>query len=86
MPNAHALHGVPPVAVSSSASPVANQPPAGANQVKDDALNHAESKIDEEKLQVCNFVSFDQDFECSICAVESSGHAHRDWLILILST
>ncbi|XP_059053803.1 bromodomain-containing protein 4 isoform X2 [Achroia grisella] len=48
--NAHALHGVPPP----SAAPVStssSQPVLGDNQVKDDALNHAESKIDEDKLQ-----------------------------------
>lgn len=52
--NAHALHGVPlPAAQSSPASTQSNQPPAPtANQLKDDGLSHAESKIDEDKLQV----------------------------------
>lgn len=53
--NAHALHGVPPVAVATQVSSTAPQPnplAASDNQVKDDALNHAESKIDEDKLQV----------------------------------
>lgn len=52
--NAHALHGVPPPAAQSSAASVqSNQPPApAASQLKDDGLSHAESKIDEDKLQV----------------------------------
>ncbi|XP_026316993.1 uncharacterized protein LOC113228067 isoform X2 [Hyposmocoma kahamanoa] len=51
--NAHALHGVPPPAAQSSAASVqSNQPPApAASQLKDDGLSHAESKIDEDKLQ-----------------------------------
>ncbi|CAG4947813.1 unnamed protein product [Parnassius apollo] len=52
--NAHALRAEPPQHSSpeSSGSPVHAQPaPASDNQIKEDALNHAESKIDEEKLQ-----------------------------------
>ncbi|KAG6459456.1 pollen-specific leucine-rich repeat extensin-like protein 2 isoform X2 [Manduca sexta] len=51
--NAHALHGVPPPSLPSSAAPEPpSQPsPSPASQFKDDALNHAESKIDEDKLQ-----------------------------------
>ncbi|CAK1586196.1 unnamed protein product [Parnassius mnemosyne] len=52
--NAHALHAEPPQHSSpeSSSSSAHSQPaPASDNQVKEDALNHAESKIDEEKLQ-----------------------------------
>ncbi|XP_013190775.2 WW domain-binding protein 11 [Amyelois transitella] len=52
LPNAHALHGVPPPTPVSSAAPThPSQPPAAENQHKDDALNHEESKIDEDKLQ-----------------------------------
>lgn len=55
--NAHALHGVPPPVSQSSAVPMqTNQPPApAASQLKDDGLSHAESKIDEDKLQVVNY-------------------------------
>ncbi|KAL0871950.1 hypothetical protein ABMA27_004393 [Loxostege sticticalis] len=45
--NAHALHGVPPP----SAAPAQPSPLPADNQHKDDALNQAESKIDEDKLQ-----------------------------------
>lgn len=55
--NAHALHGMPPLVAQSSAAPMqTNQPPAPAgSQLKDDGLSHAESKIDEDKLQVINY-------------------------------
>ncbi|KAM3966192.1 LOW QUALITY PROTEIN: msr-110 [Aphomia sociella] len=48
--SAHALHGVPP---SVAPVPTSSSQPAlpADNQVKDDTLNHAESKIDEDKLQ-----------------------------------
>ncbi|CAH0694141.1 unnamed protein product [Spodoptera exigua] len=53
--NAHALHGAPPSSAAPETSAAPAQPsepaPAPANQLKDDALNHAESKIDEDKLQ-----------------------------------
>lgn len=45
--SAHALHAAPPLV--SQPSPPA---PAPLHQDKDDALNHAESKIDEDRLQV----------------------------------
>ncbi|KAL4707687.1 hypothetical protein ACJJTC_014868, partial [Scirpophaga incertulas] len=48
--NAHALHGVPPLAASTETIR-SNPPPAVGNQLKDDALNQAESKIEEDKLQ-----------------------------------
>ncbi|CAH0761169.1 unnamed protein product [Diatraea saccharalis] len=48
--NAHALHGVPPPLASTTTSQ-SNQPQASDSQVKDDALNQAESKVDEDKLQ-----------------------------------
>lgn len=52
--NAHALHGLPPPSVESLAAPAqAIQPPASAaSHVKDDILSRAESKVDEDKLQV----------------------------------
>lgn len=52
--NAHALHGVPPLVAQSSAVPAqTNLPPApAASQIKEDGLSHAETKIDEDKLQV----------------------------------
>ncbi|XP_028038983.1 actin cytoskeleton-regulatory complex protein PAN1 [Bombyx mandarina] len=48
--NAHALHGVPPTL--SSVLPETSQPSSSRPSLfKDDALNHAESKINEDKLQ-----------------------------------
>lgn len=53
--NAHALHGVPPPSVApAEAQAPAKTPaaPAAVSQTKEDALNHAETKVDENKLQV----------------------------------
>lgn len=51
--NAHALHAAPPPP-SPPASSVAPPPPPHPEQVQktDDTLYHAESKVDEDKLQV----------------------------------
>lgn len=51
--NAHALHGVPPPApeISEVHAQPSRPSPSPASQTKEDALNHAESKIDEDKLQ-----------------------------------
>lgn len=53
--NAHALHGVPPPQASVQPPPPPSkepEAPAIGSLLKDDALNHAESKINEDKLQV----------------------------------
>ncbi|CAG9561210.1 unnamed protein product [Danaus chrysippus] len=48
--NAHALHGQPPLAEETTAAPV--QPKLSPDSLlKEDPLNHEESKIDEDKLQ-----------------------------------
>lgn len=55
MGNAHALHAAPPMPSASVEVPTqapTQAAPAPANQFKDDGLNLAESKIDEDKLQV----------------------------------
>ncbi|XP_073947229.1 uncharacterized protein isoform X2 [Choristoneura fumiferana] len=52
--NAHALHGVPPPSaapVQAQAPAQAPAAPAASSQTKEDALNHAETKVDENKLQ-----------------------------------
>ncbi|XP_068618268.1 pinin-like isoform X2 [Battus philenor] len=51
--NAHALHAEPPSSLHSTGTSAHTQPaaPASESHVKDDPLNHAESKIDEDKLQ-----------------------------------
>ncbi|XP_049874073.1 uncharacterized protein LOC126372396 isoform X2 [Pectinophora gossypiella] len=55
LPNAHALQGVPPPAPSAQASAAPAQAPSlspvPASHTKEDSLNQAESKIDEDKLQ-----------------------------------
>lgn len=55
--NAHALHASAPLPnleapASSAVAPGTNKLPASDSQHKEDALNQAESKIDEDKLQV----------------------------------
>ncbi|XP_072947392.1 uncharacterized protein Msr-110 [Epargyreus clarus] len=50
--NAHALHAPPPPSPQSSAAPVSHPAaPVPGSLLKDDTLNHAESNIDEDKLQ-----------------------------------
>ncbi|KAJ2944360.1 hypothetical protein O0L34_g18359 [Tuta absoluta] len=51
LPSAHALHGGAPPAPAQPVPSQAASPPAPASHTKDDALNQAESKIDEDKLQ-----------------------------------
>lgn len=52
--NAHALHGVPPPApeITEVHAQPSQPSPSPASQTKEDALKHAESKINEDKLQV----------------------------------
>ncbi|XP_063623485.1 uncharacterized protein LOC134795527 [Cydia splendana] len=49
--NAHALHGVPPPAASTAEAPARAPAASAASHTKEDALNQAESKVDEDKLQ-----------------------------------
>ncbi|XP_047993004.1 uncharacterized protein LOC125231590 isoform X2 [Leguminivora glycinivorella] len=65
--NAHALHGVPP-AVSTAEAPRAPT----ASQTKEDALNQAESKVDEDKLQKIDDVNPKFDAPNSEGAEDSS--------------
>lgn len=51
--NAHALHGSPSLVVETSSPPTKlKSVPSPDSLLKEDPLNHAESKVDEDKLQV----------------------------------
>ncbi|XP_053607040.1 WW domain-binding protein 11 isoform X2 [Plodia interpunctella] len=78
--NAHALHGVPPpTPVSTAATAQPSQAPTAENQLKDDALNHAESKIDEDKLQkIDDEVSKNESPNSSDDSSESDSSAEED--------
>lgn len=54
MANAHALHAPPPPAVDATPAPAQPKPAvlSPASLLKADPLSHAESKVDEDKLQV----------------------------------
>lgn len=81
--NAHALHGVPPAQFAASSAPPETQSkssPAPASQVKDDSLNHAESKIDEEKLQKIDDDNNDSPNSASDDSSESDGSDEEDEL------
>lgn len=72
---AHALHGVPPP----SASPAPpSRAPEPANQLKEDALNHAESKIDEDKLQKIDDERNDSPNSASDDSSESDSSAEEE--------
>lgn len=57
--NAHALHAAPPVHLQESTSAPLPHPaaPSADSLQKDDELRHAESKVDEDKLQVYIYLS-----------------------------
>ncbi|XP_063893031.1 WW domain-binding protein 11-like [Helicoverpa armigera] len=77
--NAHALHGVPPPSVAPEPSAQPSQPvPVPANQLKDDALNHAESKIDEDKLQKIDDERNDSPNSASDDSSESDSSAEEE--------
>ncbi|KAJ8716120.1 hypothetical protein PYW08_013405 [Mythimna loreyi] len=73
--SAHALHGVPPP--SASPEPPSRAPEPGS-QLKDDALNHAESKIDEDKLQKIDEVNNDSPNSASDDSSESDSSAEEE--------
>ncbi|XP_026730808.1 pollen-specific leucine-rich repeat extensin-like protein 2 isoform X2 [Trichoplusia ni] len=80
--NAHALHGVPPPSAVPELSSAPAQPsqaaPVAGSQLKDDALNHAESKVDEEKLQKIDDERNDSPNSASEDSSESDSSAEEE--------
>ncbi|XP_075978534.1 msr-110 isoform X2 [Anticarsia gemmatalis] len=78
--NAHALHGEPPLSVSVESTPAqpSQSAPVAASHVKDDALNHAESKIDEDKLQKIDDERNDSPNSASDESSESDSSAEEE--------
>lgn len=77
--NAHALHGVPPLSVAEETSTKSQlSTPAAASQVKDDALNRAESKINEDKLQKIDDDKNDSPNSASDDSSESDSSAEEE--------
>ncbi|XP_050352074.1 WAS/WASL-interacting protein family member 3 isoform X2 [Nymphalis io] len=78
--NAHALHAAPPGVPEMSSMPVPQKPVVASpdSLLKEDPLNHAESKIDEDKLQKIDDVKVDTVNSGSDESSESDSSGEED--------
>nr|XP_026499147.1 uncharacterized protein LOC113402968 isoform X4 [Vanessa tameamea] len=78
--NAHALHAAPPAVQEMSSVPQQQKPVVGSpdSLLKEDPLNHAESKIDEDKLQKIDDVKVDTANSGSDESSESDSSGEED--------